>query len=550
VKEKTKQILKALNQLLSYQLAINLMPFDSSLCSFIQSSFKQIDGIKECRVCLSIAEESVGDLINENCLDCKPAIENNSTIKYNCLLLNRENITVIPVQTFHQKYGFITLLTDDNYEPDIISAIKNFANIIALNIENNQQKIALEKQNTELLEYQTSLEQFVLERTFELENTIKELIIAKETIEENEQKLKTAYHYARSLIEASLDPLVTINSEGKITDANLATENSTGLSRDKLIGTDFSDYFTEPEKARAGYQQVFESGFVIDYPLTICNTSNKLIDVLYNASVYHDEQGKIIGIVAAARDITERKQAELIIKQQNDELIKINTDKDRFISILAHDLKSPFNSLLGFSNLLFKNIRKYDIDKIENQVSMMNDSICSTFSLLEDILLWARKQQGKLPFELQEIRLAEICNDINEHLKVNARNKNITLNYFETKPIHVVADKNMLNTILRNLVSNAIKFTNYGGKINIYAEINKINTIITVADNGIGINPNQLPLLFDITEVFTTEGTAHEKGTGLGLPICKDFVEKHGGKIWVESEVGKGSDFKFTLPEK
>jgi len=162
--------------------------------------------------------------------------------------------------------------------------------------------------------------------------------------------------------------------------------------------------------------------------------------------------------------------------------------------------------------------------------------------------LQARAQQGKIPFKPQNLSFADICRGAVEVLKPNADVKNITLHYSTVDHVSVFADADMLKTVLRNLVSNAIKFTNRGGAININAEQNSENVTISVSDNGIGIKPDNLVKLFDIGQVVTTTGTAEETGTGLGLLLCKEFVEKHRGKIWVESEVGKGSIFYFTIP--
>jgi signal transduction histidine kinase len=162
--------------------------------------------------------------------------------------------------------------------------------------------------------------------------------------------------------------------------------------------------------------------------------------------------------------------------------------------------------------------------------------------------MWARTQQGKIPFKPQILSFKDICKDTIEILTPNANAKNITINYSPSDEIRIFADIDMLKTVLRNLVSNSIKFTNSGGSININAKRNSENITISISDDGVGIAHDELKKLFDISEVLTTTGTAKETGTGLGLLLCKEFVEKHGGKIWVESEVGKGSDFKFTLP--
>ena len=237
-------------------------------------------------------------------------------------------------------------------------------------------------------------------------------------------------------------------------------------------------------------------------------------------------------------------------KELEASLIKLNADKDRFITILAHDLRSPFNSILGFLDLLMKNLHKYDISEIEKFINIINNSGKNTFRLLEDLLVWVRANSGKIPYEPQELNLATICNEVIENLNLSASTKNITINYFSGHEMSVFADKNMLNTILRNLVSNSIKFTHNGGHINVFAEQDQSNITITVSDNGVGVHPNTLIKLFDISEIVTTEGTKKEKGTGLGLLLCKEFVEKHGGKFKVESELGKGCSFQFTLPKQ
>ena len=245
----------------------------------------------------------------------------------------------------------------------------------------------------------------------------------------------------------------------------------------------------------------------------------------------------------------EKLTTELTIANKElKQLLQLNSDKNRFISILAHDLRSPFNNLLGLSEILIEDIRKLNTDEIEDIVNNINKSAKSSFNLLENILRWARAQQGKIPFDPQILSFTNNCKDAVEVLNPISKAKNITIDYSTGDHINVFADIDMLKTVLRNLVSNAIKFTNNGGTISITAKQIDSNITISVSDNGIGIAPGNLVKLFEMSEVISTTGTAEETGTGLGLLLCKEFVEKHGGKIWVESEVGKGSDFKFTLP--
>ena len=294
------------------------------------------------------------------------------------------------------------------------------------------------------------------------------------------------------------------------------------------------------------------------------NTSNKIITTqkkelkkretkLYHAYKELAHQAELIILnkeLAFQNEEKEKRAAELIITNNElKQLIQLNTDKNLFISILAHDLRSPFNALLGLSELLKENIRQYDIDEIENLVNLINKSAQNTYNLLEDLLKWTRAQSGNIPFKPQNESFADICKNILEVLNPIIDIKNITINYNPSDGINVFADVDMLKTVLRNLVSNAIKFTNKNGTINITAVENSGNVTVTVADNGIGIMPDDLAKLFDISQIHTTKGTEKETGSGLGLLLCKEFVEKHGGKIWVESVAGKGSEFKFTLPK-
>jgi signal transduction histidine kinase len=231
----------------------------------------------------------------------------------------------------------------------------------------------------------------------------------------------------------------------------------------------------------------------------------------------------------------------------NNQLGKLNIDKDRFISILAHDLKSPFSSLLGFSELLASNFRDYNKTEAEEHINIINKAAKSIYSLLEDLLLWAKTQSGNLPFEPDCINFQAAFSEVLEGMTFYADSKGISINHAPKEDINIFADKNMLFTIIRNLLSNAIKFTCRGGKIDVFIESSDSEVTVTIADNGIGIRPETVSKLFDISQIHTSEGTEHEKGTGLGLLLCKELVEKHKGRIWVESSPGKGSDFKFTM---
>ncbi len=246
-------------------------------------------------------------------------------------------------------------------------------------------------------------------------------------------------------------------------------------------------------------------------------------------------------------------QSELIIAKEKAEeneiqLRELNATKDKLFSIIAHDLRNPFNSILGFSELLIENVKKYEAAETEECLRLISLSAKKTIILLDNLLSWAKSQTGQINYKPEKLILSSIIQDILDISISNAKIKNISLNYMQSGDIKVYADKNMLTTVLRNLISNAIKFTKPGGEIKVFTISEQNQAEISISDNGVGMNDGTRKKLFKISANITTVGTAEEKGSGLGLVLCKEFVEKLGGNIWVESETGKGSDFKFTLP--
>lgn len=249
--------------------------------------------------------------------------------------------------------------------------------------------------------------------------------------------------------------------------------------------------------------------------------------------------------------IKEKHTLQLTLDQLNIANLKLkeaNATKDKFFSIIAHDLKNPFVVLLGFSDLLVENLRNFSIDEIEEQITLINQTSHQTYALLEDLLLWSKSQLGKLAFNPQKIFTEDLYKIVIDSLYNQIQKKKITINFIEQEKYFLFADSNMLKTILRNLISNAVKFTLPHGSITVYTKKRNKDLVITVSDNGIGISQENQAKLWKLSEQYTTNGTEGEEGTGLGLFICKEFVEKHNGKIWVESELGQGSNFKFTVP--
>lgn len=252
--------------------------------------------------------------------------------------------------------------------------------------------------------------------------------------------------------------------------------------------------------------------------------------------------------VSAQRDAIASINAEIELK--NNTLEELNATKDKFFSIIAHDLKNSFNGILGTSDLLVASSGEYNHEETMTFVDMIHTSAQNAYKLLENLLEWSMSQTGRIDYKPQDIVLKKLVTENENIWGDQAKAKDISVRSEIPEGLIVVADKNMLNTILRNLVTNAIKFTYRGGKVTITAALKNNAIEISVSDTGIGMNESTKNKLFRINEKTSMPGTEQETGTGLGLLLCKEFVEKHTGKIWVESEPGKGSDFKFSIPVK
>jgi signal transduction histidine kinase len=239
---------------------------------------------------------------------------------------------------------------------------------------------------------------------------------------------------------------------------------------------------------------------------------------------------------------------EKLVEQQTMELTEVVATNTKFISIIAHDLRSPFNSILGALELLKEKLDQYNINDIEKYINLASNSANRTLNLLEGLLAWTISQNKEKSFNPVKINLHELLLYEIESINPLATQKQITLNHSIAPYLNVSADLQMVKTILRNLISNAIKYTNTGGEISVSASESKQFVEITIKDNGIGISNKAQRELFKMDAFHSTAGTNNEQGSGLGLLLCKEFVEMHGGNIWIESEPGKGCEFKFTLP--
>ena len=244
----------------------------------------------------------------------------------------------------------------------------------------------------------------------------------------------------------------------------------------------------------------------------------------------------------------EIKQSREKIRKSNEQLKELNATKDKFFSIIAHDLKNPFNTLLGFSKLLFENAPNYTTDQIQQYAQIMNHTAKQSYALLENLMQWAKSQTEKIKIIPRNSSMNELLSITIPIVNGSALKKNITIESNISTEDIVYADNSLTATILRNLLTNAIKFTHANGKITVSTQRKDIFLEVSITDTGVGIEPMNIDKLFRIDSKVTSHGTDNEEGTGLGLILCKEFVEKQGGTIWANSEVGKGSTFTFTLP--
>ena len=261
-----------------------------------------------------------------------------------------------------------------------------------------------------------------------------------------------------------------------------------------------------------------------------------------------DCRGEIKGMVGITTDITELRQIGEEVERKNKQLIKSNAEKDKFFSIIAHDLRSPFNSILGFCEMILEEVEAKNLEKIEEYANIILKSSSRAVYLLMNLMYWAQSQTSGIKFNPRDMVLTDLIEEALLLYEDIARQKSISIDTDLPKNIILSVDKSMMSTVLRNFISNAIKFTHSGGKILISAELIENEVFVSVKDSGVGISDVVLEKLFRIDENHSTLGTQNEKGTGLGLVLCKEFVENHNGKVWAKSELGKGSVFGFNLP--
>jgi len=376
----------------------------------------------------------------------------------------------------------------------------------------------------------------------ELEHQNEELRITQEELEVSRNK----YLY---LFDFSPIPYFTLNIDGIIEEVNLNAAKMIGIDRRKLIGKNFNTFVPLDERNifNSFIKNVFNSPVKYSCELIMLGKDKQMFNVLLEGLELEDPIETDKKCQVALIDLTEYKKIEDSLKKAAEELKVLNSTKDKFFSIIAHDLKSPFHSLLSYSELLATEIESFTKEEIKSFSSGLNNNLKNIHGLLENLLSWSMMQRNMFEYKPANLRLFDIVNKVNEISNQSALKKDIALaNNVGTGTI-VYADVDMLRSVLQNLITNAIKFTKSGGRVTVSSKEKSSFFEVSVQDTGIGIEPLKSSELFSFNTVFLKKGTAGENGTGLGLPLCKEIIEKHGGKIWVESELGKGSKFTFTL---
>jgi PAS domain S-box-containing protein len=363
-------------------------------------------------------------------------------------------------------------------------------------------------------------------------------------------KLKLELRIQDEILNSIPNPLFIKDKDFIYKNCNEAFANFLGLPKTKIINS--TVYDVAPKELADKYSdadyKLRDSLVDQRYESKVQFADESIHDIIFYKACLINDKNEFYGIIGIMLDITKRKAAEQSLKESETQFRDLNATKDKLFSIIAHDLRSPFNGILGLSELLIDNHKKNETATSENYLRLLNSSTKETLVLLDNLLNWAKSQTGQIDFKPKEISLPSLIRKTIALSNANAKLKDISVIQNQSVEIKVYADENMLMTVLRNLISNAIKFTNPGGIINISAILEQNQVEISISDNGVGINNETLQKLFDVSTNATSPGTKNEKGSGLGLVLCKEFVERHGGKISVTSEVGKGSNFKFTLP--
>jgi PAS domain S-box-containing protein len=369
-----------------------------------------------------------------------------------------------------------------------------------------------------------------------------------------EEQLRKEQVYSRSIIESNIDALMTTDPLGFITDVNQQMESLTGFSRDELVGSPFREYVTDAERAEDGIRMTLTDGKVTNYELTVRGKAGEEAVVSYNAATFFDPDGHLQGVVAAARDIAELKDAEEALRRTNAELERANLSKDRFLASMSHELRTPLNAIIGYTGTLLMGLAGDLNEEQTQQVGTVQTSGKHLLSLINDLLDLAKIESGKVDIASEAVDCAAMIEDVASSLRPSAEEKGISLVVTRPEnPVRLVTDRRVVSQILLNLISNAVKFTDAGS---VRVELapghgrNGGSWVFRVCDTGVGISTGDRDKVFGAFEQVGDSVTRRHEGTGLGLHISQRLAELVGGTISFESELGVGTTFWLDLPER
>jgi len=353
-------------------------------------------------------------------------------------------------------------------------------------------------------------------------------------------------------VEQSPVSVVITDLDGSIQYVNQKFTEITGYSFEEALYQN-PRILKSGEQPREYYEEMYRTVLSGNEWKGVFHNKKKNGEMYWESSVITplmDTNGTIYSFLAVKEDISARKEAEIQLTIAHERLQKLNAEKDKFFSIIAHDLRSPFSGFLGLTKIMAEDLLTMPIKEIMELSQIMQQSADTMYKLLENLLEWSRMQRGTTSFLPDMYVLRALAEQNIGLIASNCEKKHITVHNDIREDISIWCDIPMINTVLRNLLSNAVKFTNPGGDIWLSAEENEHEVIFNVRDSGIGIDEDIISKLFRLDEIVSRPGTAGEPSTGLGLLLCKDFIERHGGRIWVKSQVGKGTTFSASLPKR
>ncbi len=426
-------------------------------------------------------------------------------------------ITIIPIFTKHKLFFYLITISDLT---EIKSAQKAYLE--------SEEKFRIVSESSGDIIYRLRYDTM----QYDYLNPAFEKITGYTLDEINQIGFKSIVRQIESYTDSNVEELIKHREERQVYDYNA----------DYLIEDKYGNYKWVRDHSNPWY----------NHEGTVIGSIGILSDITSRKKL-EEEHRRYIEEIALSRDMLEQHAYEMVelnlkLEESEEKLKELNASKDRFFSIIAHDLRSPFTTLIGYTEILKEDFDNVSREELKESIDTIHTTSRRIYNLLENLLSWARMQTGRMPFQPLKLDLSIICMNIISLFEENAKLKDIVLSYHLPDNLFVSADKNMIDTVIRNLVSNSLKFTPNGRTVDVSARSIGNFIEVSVSDTGLGIKPEILTKLFKIDQHVTTLGTTGEKGSGLGLVLCKELVEKNGGKIGVESKLNEGSRFYFTLP--